>query len=161
MIVLSDLEAIVFDFDGVLTDNKVYVNQDGQEIVCCHRSDGLAFDYLRKTNLKLFILSTETNSVVLSRGKKLKVPVLQGVKDKQNILKNISKKMSFNLENTLFIGNDINDYHAMKICGFSTCPSDSHPKILEIVTFYLKTAGGQGIVRELVDILQIAETELI
>ena len=161
MLALNELEAIVFDFDGVLTDNRVFINQDGQEMVCCHRADGLAFDFLRRTNLKLFILSTETNSVVTSRGNKLKVPVFQGVKDKQKALKDISKKQGFSLLKTLFIGNDLNDYLAMKTCGFSTCPSDSHPKILEIVTFSLKTPGGQGIVRELVDIFKITETDLM
>ena len=68
MLALNELEAIVFDFDGVLTDNRVFINQDGQEMVCCHRADGLAFDFLRRTNLNLFILSTETNVVVKRRG---------------------------------------------------------------------------------------------
>ena len=161
MLALNELEAIVFDFDGVLTDNKVFVNQDGQEMVCCHRADGLAFDFLRRTNLKLFILSTETNLVVASRGNKLKIPVFHGVTDKEKALKDLSKREDFSLLKTLFIGNDLNDYLAMKICGFSTCPSDSHTKILEIVTFNLETAGGQGVVRELVDILKIDKTDSI
>ena len=159
--IIDEIDALVFDFDGVLTDNRVFINQDGQEMVCCHRADGLALDFLRRTNLKLLILSTETNSVVTSRGNKLKVPVFQGVKDKQKALIDISKKQGFSLLKTLFIGNDLNDYLAMKTCGFSTCPSDSHPKILEIVTFSLKTPGGQGIVRELVDIFKITETDLM
>ena len=151
MLDLNKLEAIVFDFDGVLTDNKVFVDQEGNEMVCCHRADGLAFDFLRKTSLKLFILSTETNMVVARRGEKLKIPVYQGFKEKAQALKMLSKEQNFTLSKTLFIGNDLNDYSAIKTCGFSACPSDSHPEILKIATIHLKTQGGQGIVRELVE----------
>jgi len=94
---LSELEAIVFDFDGVLTDNNVYLDQNGNEMVCCSRADGLAFDVLRQTHLKLFILSTETNSVVSRRGEKLKIPVFQGIKDKQTSLEELSQHEGFSL----------------------------------------------------------------
>jgi 3-deoxy-D-manno-octulosonate 8-phosphate phosphatase (KDO 8-P phosphatase) len=145
------LEAIVFDFDGVLTDNRVFVDQDGREMVCCHRGDGLAFDVLKRTHLQLFILSTETNPVVTSRGQKLRVPVYQSTKDKKSSLEKLALGGNFSLEKTLFVGNDLNDYDAMQICGFSACPSDSHPKILEIATFTLNKKGGGGVVREIVE----------
>jgi 3-deoxy-D-manno-octulosonate 8-phosphate phosphatase (KDO 8-P phosphatase) len=147
----NDLEAIVFDFDGVLTDNNVFVDQYGNETVRCNRSDGLGFDVLRLMSAKLFILSTEENPVVTSRGKKIKVRVYQGVSDKVKSLKLLAKKENFQLSKTLYIGNDLNDYNAMQACGYSACPSDSHPRILKKAKFCLKTKGGQGVVREIVE----------
>ena len=145
------LEAIVFDFDGVLTDNRVFVDEDGREMVCCHRGDGLAFDVLKQTHLQLFILSTETNLVVTRRGEKLRIPVFQSTKDKKSSLERLASEKNFSLGKTLFVGNDLNDYQVMQICGFSACPSDSHPKILEIATFPLNKKGGNGVVREIVE----------
>ncbi len=156
---ISAIDAVVFDFDGVLTNNKVFVDQDGREIVCCSRADGLAFDILQKIPLKLFILSTETNSVVVRRGEKLRVPVFQGSKDKRKTLEELCKKENLSVSKILYVGNDVNDYQAMQISGFSACPADSHPSILEIATFRLKTNGGQGVVRELVE--QIFGIDLI
>ncbi len=156
---LSSIDTIVFDFDGVLTDNKVFVDQDGRETVCCSRADGLAFDMLRTITLKLFILSTETNSVVARRAEKLKVPVIQGSGDKKKTLEDLCGKEGIPLGRVLFVGNDVNDYTAMQISGFSACPSDSHPRILEIADFKLKTRGGDGVVRELTE--QVLGIDLI
>jgi len=149
---LEDLEAIVIDFDGVLTDNGVYVLENGQEAVKCSRSDGLAFDVLRKKKKpRLFIYSTETNPVVQARAKKLKVTCTQSVADKEKGLQDLASKENFDLKKTIYIGNDLNDYKAMLLCGYSACPSDSHPAILKIASFPLKTKGGQGVMRELVE----------
>lgn len=148
---LKKIDAIIFDFDGVLTDNFVYVTQDGKEQVRCSRADGLAFDVLRKISKPIYILSTEKNNVVQARAKKLKVPVIYGVSDKVNALKDLAQKKGIDLLNTFYIGNDLNDYHIMKLCGYTACPSDSHFRIKEISDFVLKTIGGSGIVRELVE----------
>jgi 3-deoxy-D-manno-octulosonate 8-phosphate phosphatase (KDO 8-P phosphatase) len=147
----GDLDAIVFDFDGVLTDNFVYVDQNGRESVRCCRADGLAFDALRRTPLKLFILSTERNPVVLARGRKLKVRVFQGQADKSVSLQGLARRQRFSLARTLFVGNDVNDLGAMRLCGRSACPADSHPAVRRAATFVLATAGGYGVARELVE----------
>jgi len=147
----KNLHAIVFDFDGVLTDNFVYVNQEGEETVRCSRSDGLGFDALRRTKVKLFILSTETNKVVTARSKKIKIPVFQGISNKEQSLKELAERENIDLKFVLYVGNDMNDYKAMMSCGYSACPSDSHPNILKIARFVLNTRGGCGVVRELVE----------
>jgi len=153
---LNDLDAIIFDFDGVLTDDRVYVDQDGREMVCCNRRDGLGFDVLRRTSLKLFILSTERNLVVSRRGEKLQVPVYQGSGNKVESLSKMSQTHGFELNRALFVGNDLNDYDAMRACGFSVCPADSHPQICDIAGVVLKANGGAGVVRELVeDVLKL------
>ena len=156
---LDKIEAFIFDFDGVLTNNLVYIGQDGQELVSCSRSDGLAFDVLRKLNKPMLILSTEKSLVVAARAKKLNIPCVQGVDDKVEALKKFAINGEYNLEKILFVGNDINDSKAMKICGFSVCPSDSHYKIKQIADIVLESRGGQGVGRELVE--NIFEIDLL
>jgi YrbI family 3-deoxy-D-manno-octulosonate 8-phosphate phosphatase len=146
-----EIDAIVFDFDGVLTNNLVHLNQDGQEWVSCSRADGLAFDVLRKLKKPAFIVSTENNPVVTARANKLKIIALQGIRDKVESLKELAETNGFNLENILYVGNDLNDYHVMELCGYTACPSDSHKKIKSIANVVLKTKGGNGVVRELLE----------
>ena len=150
-ITLEDIDALIFDFDGVLTDNRVHIDQKGNEWVSCNRSDGLAFIILEKIKKPTYIISTEKNKVVSARAKKLKTPVLYGVENKSDVLKKLSIKKNFNLAKTLYVGNDLNDYEAIKLCGYSACPSDSHNKIKKISTFRLDAKGGSGVVRELIE----------
>ncbi len=156
---VDDLDVLIFDFDGVLTNNKVHVDQDGKEWVSCSRGDGLGFDVLRKINKPTYILSTEKNSVVTARAKKLKIPVLQGVSDKVKTLLALSEKEGFSLNRILYVGNDLNDFLAMQHCGYSACPADSHLKIKNIATFKLRTRGGEGVVRELLE--EVLELDFI
>jgi 3-deoxy-D-manno-octulosonate 8-phosphate phosphatase (KDO 8-P phosphatase) len=148
---IDDIAVIVFDFDGVLTDNRVYLNANGEEFVVCNRSDGLAFDVLRKLNKPFYLLSTEKDLVVSARAKKINASVMQGIKDKTIGIKEIADKENCNLDNILYIGNDINDYQVMKLCGYTVCPADGHEKIKQISTITLETKGGCGIVRELLE----------
>ena len=149
--IIDEIDALVFDFDGVLTNNLVYVNQEGKESVCCSRADGLAFDVLRSLNKPAFILSTEKSSVVAMRAKKLKIPVIQGVSDKVEAIKELADKKNYDLKNILYVGNDLNDYLVMELCGYTACPADSHPKIKHISDICLNTNGGNGVVRELLE----------
>jgi len=144
-------KALVFDFDGVLTDNKVYVSEDGKEMVCCNRSDGLAFDAFRRLGLPVFWVSRETNPVVRVRAAKLKIPVLQAVTDKPQAVYALAQKEGFSMSEILFVGNDLNDLDVMTACGLSACPADSHPRIAEIATFVLQSKGGEGVAREVAE----------
>ncbi len=162
---LNDIDALVFDFDGVLTNNLVHLDQDGKEWVSCSRADGLAFDVLRKLNKPAFILSTEKNPVVTARAEKLKIQALQGINNKVDALINLIESNDFNIEKILYVGNDLNDYRVMQLCGYTVCPADSHEKIKKISTITLKSNGGSGVVRELleqvmdIDIIKIMYTE--
>ena len=150
------ISAFIFDFDGVLTDNIVFIDQNGIESVACSRADGLAFDVLRRLKKQSYILSTEKNQVVEARANKLKIPVIQGINNKVNALKELKNKEGIDFKSALYMGNDLNDYQAMRLCGISVCPADSHPKIKEISNIVLKTNGGNGVVRELLeDILNL------
>jgi YrbI family 3-deoxy-D-manno-octulosonate 8-phosphate phosphatase len=161
-IIIDDIDLFVFDFDGVLTDNIVHTDNNGNEMVSCSRADGLAFDVLRKLDKPCQILSTENNTVVSARANKLGISVLQGVKNKEKSLRNLVMRRGYKLSNILYVGNDLNDYNSMRISGLSVCPADSHPKIKKISNFVLKTNGGKGVVRELLeDVLSLDFIEIL
>ena len=146
-----DIALITFDFDGVFTDNKVLVDETGMEYVRCSRSDGLAIDAFKKIGIRTLILSSEKNQVVVSRAKKLGMPVIHGCGNKLQALDQYCRDNSISLANVCYVGNDVNDFFVMKECGFSCCPIDSHPSIIEIASFVLETAGGRGVARELAE----------
>jgi len=159
---LDDIDAFVLDFDGVLTTNKVYVNQEGEEFVCCSRSDGLAFDVIRKLNKSVYILSTEKNKVVSARAAKLKVKVIQGVDSKVDALNRIAENEGYSLGNIFYVGNDLNDFHAIELCGYSACPKDSHERICNMSNYVLNSVGGDGVAREILeDLFQLDLVEIL
>ena len=148
---INAIDVIIFDFDGVLTDNSVYLNDSGQEWVKCSRSDGLAFDVFYKLKKSVFILSTEKNKVVSARAKKLKVEVIQSIDNKLDAINLIMDQSNSSLDRVLYVGNDLNDFNIMKLCGYTACPSDSHVSIKNITQFVLNTRGGDGVAREIVE----------
>jgi len=148
----KDIQLIIYDFDGVMTNNKVIVSEDGRELIIANRSDGLGVELLKKKGIKQIILSTESNNVVNARAKKLKLPVIYACKDKKNILKRYCKKMKYDLSNVAYVGNDINDLEAMKMVGYPIAPADAHIEIKKISKIITKTMGGDGVIRELLDI---------
>ena len=150
---LSSLSLIVYDFDGVMTDNKVYVDQNGIEMVQVNRGDGLGVSEIKKLGIKQIILSTEKNPVISARAKKLKIDCLQGVNNKKMVLTDYCSQNKIQIENVAFVGNDINDKKAMKVSGYKFCPADAHYSIKELSDFVLNSKGGDGIARELFDII--------
>ena len=150
-ILLDNIDAFIFDFDGVLTNNLVQMDENGRESVSCSRADGLAFDVLKKLGKPAYILSTEKNPVVAARAKKLMIPAIQGVTNKMEAIKKLATDNNYSLKNILYVGNDLNDYLVMQLCGYSACPADSHSKIKSVSSIILSTNGGDGIVRELLE----------
>ena len=113
---LTNYDRLLIDFDGVLTNNKVYVDEVGKETVLCSRADGLAFDVLKKIRFDTLIFSTERSDVVMMRAQKLDIPFVSAVKNKCNKLLSMTKNLHWDLTRTVYIGNDLNDYFAMKLC---------------------------------------------
>lgn len=150
---LDIIKFIFFDFDGVFTDNKVYIDESGREMVCCSRSDGLGIELLRKANMDMLILSSETNPVVALRAAKLKIPVVQSCKDKALFLKNYLQRAELSADEVAYVGNDVNDIEAMRLVGFRICPADAHSSVLVCANIVLNNKGGNGAVRELCDML--------
>jgi len=147
----GNIQLVVFDFDGVLTDNRVIVFEDGSEAVICNRADGLAFDRLRTAGIPTMIISTERNLVVSARAAKLEVPVLQAVKDKRQALADHCRVAGIDLRHVVFVGNDVNDLPAMESVGFPIAVADAHETVKAKAWTVLVTRGGNGAAREVVE----------
>lgn len=148
------IEAVLFDFDGVMTDNKVIVSEDGKESVVCDRSDGMGISQLKKLKIKTAVLSTEVNPVVSARCKKLSLECYQGLRhNKEQTLIEWCEENNINKKNVVYMGNDINDIECMKLVGCSVVPSDAHPKVTSYANIVLDKKGGNGAVRNLCDLI--------
>lgn len=150
---LASVRLIVFDFDGVFTDNRVYVTQDGVESVCCWRSDGLGLSRLQSVGVQAFIISTEANPVVTARAKKLKMPCKQGIEDKAATILETCRELGIASEQTMFVGNDINDIPAFKSVGVPVAVADAYPEVYPHVIYRTEKPGGFGAVREVCDLI--------
>jgi len=148
------IDAIVFDFDGVFTDNKVIIDQNGKEAVICDRSDGLGISRIKKYNIPILVLSTEKNKVVTERCKKLDIDCIQGVDNKSEALKKWLKKQNAGIQNTIFVGNDVNDKECLEEVGCSIVVQDAHRDVKKLADIILKKPGGRGAVRELTDLIE-------
>jgi len=146
-------ELIVYDFDGVMTDNRVFVLQDGSEGVFANRADGWGIMQLRQAGMRQIILSTETNPVVSARAKKVGLEVLQGSGDKPRDLAVYCDGKGIALSKVLYVGNDINDLDAMRLVGFPVAPADAHPAVLALAKHVTRARGGEGVIKELSEAL--------
>jgi YrbI family 3-deoxy-D-manno-octulosonate 8-phosphate phosphatase len=153
-LLLKKIDLIVYDFDGVMTDNRVLVFQDGREAVYCNRSDGLGIKMIKELGIPQIIISTESNPVVEARAKKIGLQVLYNCEDKLKALQSFCDQNNYQLSKVLYVGNDVNDLSVMKAVGMPVCPADAHPLILGFAVLKLKKCGGFGVVRELADILE-------
>jgi YrbI family 3-deoxy-D-manno-octulosonate 8-phosphate phosphatase len=148
-----DIDLIVYDFDGVMTDNRVLVFQDGTEAVMVNRADGLGVSMIRALGIPQLILSTETNPVVKARADKLQLEVIAPCADKKRTLKEYCEQKGYLLSRVMYVGNDLNDREAMKMAGFPIAPADAHPVIQSHAKLVTKAKGGEGVIRELSDLL--------
>ncbi|MDR0221406.1 MAG: HAD hydrolase family protein [Lachnospiraceae bacterium] len=144
---------IVFDFDGVMTDNRVIMDEQGKESVFVSRADGQGVAILRQKDIPMIILSSEKNPVVSKRAEKLSLPVIQSADQKAEVLSEYCTQNNIPLEKVLYVGNDINDLEAMKLCGKTAVPADAHKSVADIADIVLKTKGGYGVARELADLI--------
>ncbi len=150
---LENVKLVIFDFDGVFTDNRVIVSQDGIESVICWRSDGIGLSRIGKLGIKVAIVSTESNSVVSVRSSKLKVPCFHNVENKAIVVEEICNKWDIDINETIFVGNDINDIPAFEIVGFPIGVADAYPEIYPYIIHKTDKNGGYGAVREICDLI--------
>ncbi|MCW5940952.1 MAG: HAD hydrolase family protein [Fimbriimonadaceae bacterium] len=143
---------VAFDFDGVFTDNAVYVDQDGRETVRCSRWEGFGLQALRDRGVLLAVISTEANPVVGARCAKLRLDCHQGVEDKPTVLRARCAEAGIALAETAFVGNDANDRGCLEIVGFPIVVADAHPSVASLGRYRTKTPGGHGAVREICDL---------
>lgn len=156
----AGLKLIVFDFDGVFTDNRVIVSDTGAESVICNRGDGMGLSKLRSIGMDMMVLSTEVVPIVQFRAKKLKIDCIHGCEDKLSQLKEIVQRKGISLENVAFVGNDINDLDCLKAVGFPVCVSDAYPEVKKVCSLVLERKGGDAAVREFCDLVYNRRNEL-
>ena len=150
----AGVKALVMDFDGVFTDDRVLVDQDGREAVFASRSDGMGLDRLRKlTAIRTLILSKEVNPVVSARAKKLKIEARQGILDKLPELDRWLAENDVTRAETAYIGNDVNDLDCLNAVGFPVAPCDARPEALAAARHVTAAPGGRGALRELCEAL--------
>jgi len=149
------IELIICDFDGVITDNKVWTDQDGREMVAAYRSDSVRIRELRERGIEVMILSSEPNNVVAARAKKMGVEAIHGVgiQDKGRVMREVLEKKNVNAENVIYIGNDLNDLPCFEVAGWSVAVADAFPEVIRAADFVLSKAGGHGALRELCDLI--------
>lgn len=147
------IKIVVSDFDGVMTDNRVLIDDAGKESVFVSRADGQAIHLLRSLGIDLVIISTETNGVVKKRADKLKVECIQSVSDKAECLREYCEKRNILLQDVAYIGNDINDFEAMKLVGVKIVPKDAYEEVKQIADYITNAKGGYGVIREIASII--------
>ena len=154
--VLRAVRMVVFDFDGVFTDDAVYVCEDGRESVRCWRGDGLGLRKLDALGVDTVILSTEVNPVVGLRARKLKIKCHQGLDDKRAMLTCIASETGVPLADVAYVGNDINDALCFSAVGIAIAVRNAHPDVFGCARYRTETAGGYGAVREVCDCIDRA-----
>jgi YrbI family 3-deoxy-D-manno-octulosonate 8-phosphate phosphatase len=148
------VELLVMDFDGVLTDNRVWVDDEGHESVAANRSDSLGLSIMREqTGIEVMVLSRETNPVVAHRCKKLNIPYVQAVTEKGSALKQLLKEKGIDPAHVIYMGNDTNDLPCFPVVGYAVCPADAQEEVKRRADRVMSYDGGHGAVRELCDFL--------
>jgi YrbI family 3-deoxy-D-manno-octulosonate 8-phosphate phosphatase len=143
--------AVVFDFDGVMTDNRVTVDQDGRESVTASRSDGMGVELLREAGVPMIVISKERNPVTGARCAKMRLDVLQGVDDKLATLQTWMREQAIDASSVIYVGNDVNDLACMEAVGCAVAVADAHHAVVTSADVVLSRPGGHGAVRELAD----------
>ena len=157
---MTDLEAIrfvVFDFDGVFSDNRVWTNDRGEESVACWRGDAFGLRRLEEAGVDHLILSMEVNEAVGARARKIRATCIQGIEDKPPVLREEAARRGVSLAETAYVGNDINDAGCLELVGLPVVPADAWPEVIPLARLVLDRTGGHGCARELCDMVWLAK----
>jgi len=149
----ATVKLLFLDFDGVLTDNRVWTDQDGRETIAASRSDSYGVNLLRAAGIETVVISKERNPVVAARCKKMNVEYVQGVDDKTGVLKGEQAKRGIDPSETIFVGNDLNDLPCFPLVGWGVAVADALPEVARQADFVLSKKGGHGAVRQICDLI--------
>lgn len=156
---MKNVSLVVFDFDGVMTDNHVWVHQSGAEAVRCHRGDGLGIARLKKAGFEVMVLSTEANPVVTARCQKLRIEAVQDCADKLAALQEIARGRSLSPAQIAYVGNDLNDATCLRWVGWPIAVADAPAEVRALAKWVTRLPGGRGAVREVADQLLLARDD--
>lgn len=152
------IKIVLTDVDGVLTDGSMYYSKHGEELKKFNTRDGMAVELLNNIGIPTIMITKEKSQISIKRAKKIKVKEIRsGILNKALELQKISKKYDISLSDFAYIGDDVNDLEAIKICGFSATPSDGHSDIKKIADYICETQGGSGAFRELTEKILLAK----
>jgi len=157
---LTEIRLVVFDFDGVFSDNRVWTNDRGEESVACFRGDSAGLRRLDEVGVEYFILTSETNDAVPARARKIRVDCIRGIEDKLPVLRGEVERRRVSLAETAYLGNDVNDAECLAAVGLPVVPSDAWAEVMPLAKIVLTRAGGGGCVRELCDAIWNAKRAL-
>lgn len=145
----KSVKALVLDFDGVMTDGYVYLNQKGEEIVRCSRKDGLGIDMMRSVGVSVSVLSREKNEVVQKRCEKLKIQCRNGIENKFSLFKKIVEELGLKTDDCCYIGDDLIDVECIRSAGVGVAVADAHADAKAEADYVTKAKGGAHAVREI------------
>ena len=154
---LAHIRLLALDFDGVLTDNRVWVNGTGEEAVCCSRADSWGISCLKQQGVRVAVVSTETSPVVAARCHKLGIPCASGSQNKVAALRKISDKLGIDRCQIAFAGNDTNDAQVLRWVGLPILVNNALPELAPLAAWITCNQGGHGAVREICDLLISAQ----
>jgi len=148
------IKLLVLDVDGCLTDGRIVYSNEGDEIKAFNVKDGFAIVNWVALGRDVAIITGRQSKIVEKRAKELKIRHLnQGVKDKLTCLQNLCNELGIGLDEVAAIGDDLNDYRLLKACGRSFAPADAMHHIMGMVDVVLSRQGGDGAVREMIELL--------
>ena len=147
------ISLLITDFDGVMTDGSVYINDSGEETVRCSRIDSVGIHILKNAGIETIVVSSEKSKVVKERCKKLEIESHVGVFDKLSYVSKILLERNIKFSNTCFIGDEINDIALLEKAGLSICPRNALPNVKKLCDLVLDVSGGEGVIRAVAQIL--------
>jgi 3-deoxy-D-manno-octulosonate 8-phosphate phosphatase (KDO 8-P phosphatase) len=158
---MPPIKAIALDFDGVLTDGSFWWGADGAEWKRLSFSDVMGVSLARKAGLLVTIISGEDSPLVDRFAAKMNLPdITKGCKDKAGALAAFARRQNLTPAEICFMGDDVNDLAAMELAGLAVAPADAHPAALRKAGLVTAARGGNGAVRELVDLILAGEIPL-
>lgn len=156
---IKKVKLIVLDVDGVLTDGKFLIGSNGVEYKNFNVKDGMGISIASYFGIKFAIITGRNSNSVSIRAKELNIDyVFQGVNNKEIILADLISELDINYENVCFIGDDINDLPIIRKAGYSFAPNDAVDFVKKSVVKVTRQQGGNGAVREAIDIILSEQT---
>ena len=151
---LRQIRLFATDVDGVLTDAGMYYSETGDEWKKFNTRDGMGIKLLQRAGLVTAIVTQERTKLVARRAEKLAIPELhQGAMDKLSVIREMAARHGLALEQVAYIGDDVNDVEALNAVGFSAAPADGLPDVVAAVDYVCRKKGGEGAVREVIEMI--------
>ena len=155
--VFKELKLFATDVDGVLTDAGMYYGESGEELKKFNTRDGMGIKLLQDEGVMIAIITMEQTKIVARRAKKLGITeVFQGAKDKVAVLTHLSEKFNIPFEQMAYMGDDVNDVAALQTVGYAAAPADCVDQVRQVVHYICQKNGGEGVVREVIDMILAA-----